>query len=368
MRLLLLSHQEMDFLGATITVGAYENGHEVYEWPYVRHLHGGTDDDYILADGKQGLTGPPGFMRNPLPENYHTDEEILDLMPTFDFIIAHSTRDYAMRALRKVIDRLGHMPTNLILAEGEDHDNIDQALIEHCRPLVFFKRELVRQGLEPFDPHRYVDGTPVWPLQFGAFTRSYDGLDINDQEKDFDLFLALGITYMPRNALLGAFLSYGVEHGLSHYIATNHDSPIRARHPYADKLRGMLDWSRYIRAQAWSKITASMRGYGRDTLHAWEAFSFNTFVLYADPGLYIPHPFKNNIHCIHFDERACKDISVLLDFWLHENSKDRREMIAATGKARCRYYHSTAARFSYALAIAQIYQEGREPDPEQYEL
>ena len=180
MKIILAQHPECDFGGHGISVGCYENNLEVYEIPYVKSLHGQVDDWYFLPDGKRGMSATPGYLQlNPLPPNEKTEEEVLEAARDADFIIAHSTRSYALAALDKIIAYLGKNPGNIIIADGEDHSYIPFAAVERYVPLVFFKREYVRCG--PFDPFRFTSAFPIWPLPFSCFVRGFPAVD--DEKK-----------------------------------------------------------------------------------------------------------------------------------------------------------------------------------------
>lgn len=355
MKILIAGHFECDYLAATVNVGLYESEHEIYELPYCRHYHGDVDQGYTLWDGKSGFTAPPGYMTNPLPDNEHSEEEILDLAPTFDLFVMHSTRPYAVAAIDKISQRLGKVPSNLVICDGEDSEWINVPLVEKYRPLVFFKRELVRGKL----PIGYVPRLQcnLIPLPFGAFPRSYPD-NIDDTNKIYDIFVSLGNTHESRLPLLRTCIDYGRTHGLCYYVGSDPNSPLRNEPEYAPYLEGMQGWLTYMRMQAQSKIAVVRRGHGRDTLHAWEAFSFATAVCYEDPGVYIPYPFENEKHCLYYFREDCVDLEFLFDRLLQD--PELAQSLAAAGKAHCRQYHTAQARAEYLLEITRRVMEYEE--------
>lgn len=51
MKIILAQHPECDFGGHGVSVGLYENNHEIYEIPYVKSLHGQPDNEPAQAAG-----------------------------------------------------------------------------------------------------------------------------------------------------------------------------------------------------------------------------------------------------------------------------------------------------------------------------
>ena len=366
MKCLCLCHFEMDFLGDAILTGLHETGHDIYEMPVIGHIRGRADDNYSLADGSKGFTGVPGFLQlNHLPEYAHTEEEMWDTYKDFDLVIMTSYRRYAVDALYKIKEKIGKFPDNLVVVDGEDHCVIRLDLIHQWKPIAYFKRELLKE------PHgfrilsRSVEGTPVFSLPFAAFTRSYP--EVNDQEKDYDLFLALGMTYDARQTLLAKFMETASEIEAEALICVNGDNPIRGSHPLGEYFHQMLGYIEYITKQARSKISASMRGFGRDTLNFWEKMSFETLCLWCDPGIVIPYPFIPNVHLVEFTE-DCSDINRLIKYYLDPIHEAERVKIAKAGKRHLYTHHTTKARAEYLLRLSQLIISGEKIIPEEFGL
>ena len=341
----------MDFLADAILIGLHETDYDIFELPVIGHIRNRADDNYLLADGSRGMTAPPGFMQlNPLPEYGHTEEELWDTYDDFDLVIMTSYRRYAVDALYKIKEKMGKFPANLVLCDGEDHPIIEQGLIREWRPIIYFKRELLQETYGFRILSWSVEGTPIFPCPFAAFTRSYPP-DIDDQKKELDLCLILGHTYDNRNLLLGKFLEAAEENSLAAFIGGNNDSPLRGVHPLSHKLENMLGWEEYIRKTASAKITASMRGFGRDTLNFWEKMSFETLCLWCDPGIVIPFPPIPNKHVVPFDEN-CDDILRLVKYYLNPTRDEERKVIAKTGKAWLHAHHTTKARSEYLISLS----------------
>lgn len=358
MKTVLCQHPEMDYLGSTVTIGMYEAGHEVSEIPYVRHLHNGVDDWYTLADGKRGMTGPPGFIAdNPLPPNEKSEEEVLDTVKDADLIVCQSTRRYALEALDKIIARLGKTPKNLVICDGEDSWNIPVELLNKYKPAVFFKREMRSEHtLQEYSEYCPV---PIWPLQFGAPIRNLP--DVDDTDKKWDFVLTLGNTHEMRSRLLEACLQANIPNS---YIGGDGNNPLRAKYPH---MKDMVGWKEYMTMIAQSKITANCRGFGRDTLNFWERACWNTLIFYVPPGLHIPHPPRHVQHCIHFSERDFSDIGGIIPRALKKYDEIGSK-IAANGKKHCHEFHSMKYRAEYLVNIATRILGGEKIDHAEFGL
>lgn len=351
------------FLGDTLLAGLWEQDDvDIYEEFPVSHARGGVDEGYDLPNSEtKGYTSTPNYFSNPIPPNPHTREEILDNAKNFDFIFLLNTRDYSMRGLRWFLEKTGLNPKDLPLfvADGEDHDHIDTNLIKQFGIRCFFKRELV-QGHMPVGHVPSLD-CHLMPLPFAAFTRSYP--EIDDTEKTSDIFLSLGSTHPIRTVVLAKVMEYAMTKDLRHWIGTDSNAEVRNL-PYGHQFHQMLGWHEYITKQAQSEVTVVIRGHGRDTLHAWEAFSFATAVAYVDPGIYMPYPLENGIHCLSYYRDDCVDLEFQLDRLFNE--PELRRSIAQAGKAHCRKYHTTKARVAYMLDVARKIQDGQPIELEEY--
>ena len=361
MKIVLAQHPECDFLGHAISTGLYENSHEILEIPYVKSLHGQVDDWYLLADGKRGMSAPPGYLQiNPLPDNERSEEEVLDIVGEADLIISHSTRRYALAALDKIINRLGRNPGNIVIADGDDTDYIDRGIIERFRPIVFFKREMLQHY--PLAAYSVSYGCPIFPLPFASFTRGFP--EVDDQDKNMDFFLSLGNTNPLRNKLLGKCLEARID---KIYIATDGNNPIRGQHPFGHEIQQMLPWPEYIKAQSQAKIGASCAGFGRDTLNFWEKMSFETLCLWCDPGIVIPYPPIPNQHVVEFTE-DCEDVPRLIKYYLDPIHEGERKAIAKAGKSWLYAHHTTQQRATWLLDISRKIMGGEKVEPEEFGL
>jgi hypothetical protein len=376
MKILALCDYQMDYLAEGLLVGLWESGHDIYEMPILQHVRGGVDEGYPLPDGNRGFTGPPGhLLPNVLPNQPHAKEEVFDGVKRkeFDLIIMLSHREHARFALEEIIQNTG-VPSNalpLLSCDGEDGDLIDWDLLRQLNIKLHFKRELLRPGIQGrrWSIEDYTENTiPVWPLPFSAFVRNYPE-DLDDSIKNIDFFMILGWTHPSRDTLVAHCLEYCVENQLSHYIATNHTSPLLAektRHIYADQIKqNWFGWQEYIERQAHARMTAVIRGWGRDSLHVWEAFSFATATLYVDPGLYLPYPFIDEQHCLHIAPDFSNVKSQLFRF---HSDPDLTRHIALAGKGHCHEHHTNKKRVEYMIDVAHRYLYGKPATPEEFNI
>jgi len=361
MKILALHDYQVSFQADGLICGLHESGNEIWEMPIVNHIHGGTDADYDLPDGKPGLTHAPDVLSNALPMPVNkTAEEALDHIPEFDLICLLSLRDHSLRALESIRDRIGEdkfMRLPLVVCDGEDHEFMNGALLKSLGAKIFFKREFLK--------HIPVGGM-LWPLPFSAFYRSYP-IDCGSWPKEYDIFLSLGMTHPDRDIMTSALLEYAIDNEKEHWIGVDHNSTLHKDHPYKAFLKERLDWPTYIKKQAHSRVTGVVRGFGRDTLHSWEAFSFETVVLYNDPGIIIPHPPKNGKHCIYVDLTKESIKEALDDIFNYEMNW---VTMSREGAKWCKQYHSNKARAEYMVNIAHetIYGDGKKDhtNPDRY--
>lgn len=328
---LFLADYQSDFLQQTIFKGLCQvlGTQNVAVMPYVDHFRGRVDDHYILPDGKRGCTGPPSFLK-PEPDTDWDQEKILAHLEDFDLIILGSPRQYALASLDTI--RATHRRTPpLVICSGEDYAwcGVDEQLLSKFRPIAYFKRELEQ-------PREH-----VYPLPFAAFTDAYP--EVDDTVKRYSIYAAFGNTWPSRMKLVRML---GEANYPNSYIATNSD--------FLDEtlpnVKSLQSFDEYIRGIAQSKITFVMRGWGRDTVRAWEATAFNTCVFWCEPGILYPHPFEDRIHVVNYAEDLT-GLRDLIEYYLTHD--DEREAIAMRGKSHTLRYHTTKARAEYLLEVTE---------------
>ena len=366
-RILFLPDPQTDYGLDGLLVGLYElSDVDVYEYPEKESLHGKVHCGYDLEGNPGGgMTAPGGYLTSaPLPGPFHSKEEIFDIFPHFDLILM-GVRDYSLRAIKELCQArnitLGSL-SNLVICEAEDYQQISFDILNTYKPILYAKRELnAAYSLSAFAGHY---GTPIIPCPFSAFLRGLP--EVDDLDKIWDVFIAVGQTNQARNVLLLALIEL-VKNGKldrkTAWIATNDNADIYLQN--RDLMSGMLQWGDYIKNQARAKIGLSVPGFGNDTLHHWELTSFATLCMYLHPGIHLPYPFIDRKHCVHLNADLSNLEKEIAYYLQHE---DKREAIAKAGKAHCRQYHSTSARASYLLNIAMRVLGGEKVDWEEYGL
>ena len=118
--------------------------------------------------------------------------------------------------------------------------------------------------------------------------------------------------------------------------------------------------------QGGAKIGASIVGFGRDCLHAWELFSQSTYALYQDTGLHVPYPFKDGVHCRYITEDDFPKLAEIIATTLRQD--DDRIAVARAGKEHCHKYHSTKARATYLVDVSMKILGGEKLNWEEYGL
>ena len=346
---------------------------EIYEMSILQSVRGRADNGYDLPGNPGGgMTGCTGYLQpNPLPEQIHTEEEILDLgWGHFDLIVATSNRDYVRRALHTLNNKgywnRDRISERLVICDGEDTNWIDRDFLNTWKPRALFKREMTRDHSIPTYWSEY--NLPVMPLQFGTFLRSLPKID--DEFKDRDFYVSLGRTNPIRDKFISCALDAVYEKQICHpdnaWIATNDNSPLVTEHRYGKELHNLSSWTDYMVRQGRSKIGASLLGFGRDCLHSWELFSFATLVLYQDTGLHIPHPFIDGRHCRYIREDEFPVLHHILQQFLEED--EWRMAVAKAGRDWCHLHHSTRARAEYLTEVAMKIIGGGKIDPEAHGL
>jgi len=362
MKILTLNHYESDFLADGLIQGlhfiAQKHGWSVAELPIIKHVHGGVDEGYLLDDGSLGYTSASQDLINnapPLPAM--SEHEVLDRCSEFDLIVMTSHRSHARAALHQICQRLDKRPKDLplVICDGDDHPIVNNRVLEYFSPKVFFKRELVRSE-KRFSPFGKRTRVPVWPLPFAA---RWDNLPeaVKRQEKFLDVFCSMGATNPRRVSLVQRLLDLVVDKNYSHYLSLEPSDNLRDE---CGLLRGRLNWEEYMRFTIGARVSFSMTGWGKDTLHYWEGLMSGTEMIVEDPGIWIPYPFTAHEHYLPMPsdlDRLNDEIQVAFD-----------SECGPQAKKHCLAHHTTEKRAEYMLQVACAYVNGSRIDPEEFAL
>lgn len=330
MKCLFLVHPENDYGESFLYNGLaiFLGEDNVILYPQKLSYMGYTDTSYLLHnENKRGMTNPAGYTVSRRLRIYPF-EEIIDLMPEFDFIVLSSPRHYAVHALRFIKKIYNNkIPHPLVYTDFEDSDTPRMDIIEEFKPTVIFKRELT-EPIEGIYPLPFSSAIPYLPEKF------------DDQNKTLDLFCALGFTYQLRKQII----DFLIENKFTDSSYFGLDIPDLVRE---GKYRPLLSYKEYLGKIASSKIAISVRGHGRDTVRYWEIPSFETLFLVKDPGIIIPDPFEDGKNCVQFN--TLDDLADKIKYYLSHG--EERIKIAKAGKEHLFAYHSNEKRAEYFLSI-----------------
>ena len=339
-KVLYLTHPEQDYGEAFLFYGLCQvlGDENVVTYPFKRTYYGETADDYILDDGKKGFTEPNPWMIS-MDRNFWTFDEIKKRIQEFDIIVLSSARTYALRAADEILRAFnGKFPKPLIFTEHEDGDNIRHDIIRKYSPSIVFKRELVniRDTL--------YNNPKIYPLPFSCPYQAFP--EIDDTEKEIDLFMLCGNTHTLRVQTVKKILSMDLEKK-GYKIHVGIDNGIQ---PHGYVIPPLQSWENYIRLISKSRIGIAVRGWGRDTIRRWEIPAFNTMMLECDCGLITPNPYVDGITCVRFREDL-SDIGEKITYYLEHD--DERKEIARLGHEHLLKYHTNEKRAQYFIDIIE---------------
>jgi len=326
-KILMLCHQEQDYLETMCFNGLCEALGEdsIILYPPKLSYLGYADFTYMLHnEGKRGFTGTSPYIKARRMRLYPL-EEIIDEMPNIDLIVLSSPRHYPVHALRFIKQLYGgKIPRPVAFLDGEDGDNIREDLIEEFHPQFIFKRELTHE----------IQG--IHPLPFSAIVPHLDIYkEIENLEKTLDIFALFGTTHQIRFKIVKFLLE---QHYPNSHIGI--DSGVST---HQLKFHPLLGYEQYLRTMASAKINIVLRGHGRDTVRMWEAASFETLMLIKDPGIIIPNPYINKVHCVYFEDE--NDLKEKINYYL--SHEDERLEIAKACKEHTLKFHSNVQRMQH---------------------
>lgn len=272
-KVLYLTHPELDYGEAFLFYGLCKilGDNNVVTYPYKKTYYGEVADDYILDDGKRGWTEPTPWMI-PKQKNCWTIEDIKKNISEFDIIVLSSARTYAVRAADELIRVFGHFPKPLVFTEHEDGDNIRNDIIKKYSPSVIFKREVLKL-------YNTLQSPKVYPLPFSCTLDAFP--EMNDLEKEIDLFMLCGNTHALRVETVKKILSMDLDQrGYKIHVGIDNGIlPHTTVQPHSYVIPPLLPWKEYVKYIAKSKVAVAVRGWGRDTIRRWEIPGYNTMML-----------------------------------------------------------------------------------------
>lgn len=351
-KVLILAHPESDHLAYMMYNGLYKilGKENIDIYPYIRHYQGGTDDWYILDDGKKGYTVPMAYTcKHETPEK--SFDELSNNINSYDIIYLSSGRTYVRKALDQFIDKCDrkNLPP-LVLSEGEDYSSLDtiKNIKYKYKPIVCFKRELIKKDLE-----KNKDLYPLYPLPFSAISDSFlpDNPNKDNPNKDIDVFVLFGNTHPIRENIIKIINSNSIskKYKICANILNHSDIPEMTT-PWGDKRKistyHLMRYQKYLDYMSRAKINIVARGWGYDSVRRFEAPYFSGLVLSDDIPIITPNPFIDKQHVVYYNNDLSNLIE-LIEYYL--NHPEEREKIGKAGREHCINYHTTEARVRYFL-------------------
>ena len=303
--------QYMTWLGLVRLFGD-EN---VVNYPFKSTYYGEVDKEYTLPDGKQGFTAPCDFYKPRTKPHVWTADEIVEHISEFNLIIIGSLRKYALLGYKEIRDRISGFRGPVVYTDFEDYSGMNMWEIDALKPDILFKREMLMG--EPYPSHY-----PVYPLPFSCFIEPEE---FKPMEKEYDVFFACGITHPVRQQII-------------------------------DKLRPMKikflgggnefrrSWKEYNELMEKSKISIIARGWGWDSVRAWEAPAHHTMTMWLDHPQMIPDAFINRTHTAYFNLNTLEEQV----YYYLDNEKERLQ-IQEAGRAHLWEKHTCEKRVLYML-------------------
>jgi len=336
-KILLISDPEADYGQYFLWRGLAQllGDENVVTFPFKKSYYGEVDKDYILPDGKTGYTAPydfqysyqttaefnggPDIMRDfvkkrPTPRIYTLDD-VVNEIKTFDLIIVSSFRRFALQAYNDLKARLPYFRCPVVYTDMEDASGINMWQVDEIHPDVIFKREMLMG--EPYPSHY-----PVFPLPFSSHIEETDFVE---REKKYDVFLACGITHPVRTQVLNKLKSMKIN-----FIGGGNEF--------------RRSWKDYNDLMEQSKISIIVRGWGWDTVRAWEAPAHRTMTMWYEHPQIIPNPFTHKEHTSYFNLNNLEE-----QIYYYLDNEKERNMIAEAGRKHLFIFHSNRARAQYLI-------------------
>ena len=315
-RALILSDPQSDYGQYFLWRGLVQilGDENVVTFPFKKTYYGEVDNDYILPDGKKGFTSPYEFAEKRDKPRIWSLDDVVNKLYTFDLIILSSLRDYALLAYNDIKNKLGTIQCPLVYTDYEDYSGMNMWAIDKIKPDILFKREYLKG--EPYPSHY-----PLYPLPFSSniepdmFPRT---------EKEYDVFFACGITHPIRQEIIDKIYDIVKRHNIKFIGGGN---------------QFRRSWKEYNELMAKSKINIIARGWGWDTVRAWEAPAHDGMTMWYEHPQIIQHPFEDKIHTVYFN---LDNFEEKLLYYLEHN--DERDQIAYLGREHLYKHHTNRAR------------------------
>ncbi len=317
-KILIFADPESDYGQYMIWLGLVRlfGDENVVTYPYKKTYYGEVANDYILPDGKQGFTSPCDFYKTrPVKPHIWTTDEIVEHISEFNLIIIGSLRKYALLGYKEIRDRISGFRGPVVYTDFEDYSGMNMWQIDEIKPDVLFKREMLMG--EPYPSHY-----PIHPLPFSCFIEPQE---FKPAEKDIDVFFAAGITHPVRQQIIDKLRTLKIR-----FVGGGNEF--------------RRSWQEYNELMERSKISIVARGWGWDSVRAWEAPAHNTMVMWLNHPQILPNPFTDREHIVNFN---LNNLEELVYYYL-DNEKERLQ-IQEAGRNHLWNFHTCEKRAQYML-------------------
>jgi len=341
MKILWIVHLEVDYGEAMLYDGLCRvlGDGNVVDFPY-KYMHHGQNEKALNQNVRNYLksvtgeipywVGPPGKQgSSPLAWEIsrggvdYPYADILNMVKAghFDLIVLAHPRAVAIWFLEQLFKDLGnvHQKAPVVMCDFEDYHEVRRDLLQKFSIGLSFKAS-------------YTQSEPnVYGLPLCSPITANPNLRFDDSLKTVDVTARWGLTHPLRVKVLNEIKSVrGVV-----------------------KAEGRLNYVKYLRELAMSKIGVSMGGYttgpAKRAQKHWEIPSYRTMLLCENPCINYPHPFEDGKTCVFFNPNAAGDVKRKIEYYINHDKE--RQTIAEAGHEHLKKYHTTTARARYFLEV-----------------
>ena len=356
MKALVLTHPYYDYGGSLLFGGLCNALGEVNVWdyPHKPSYHGFAHEFEDYAGNKHTIypylwmdwyASPYAYVQSSM-DKFQAVREVLS-RGEFSFVVLESLRSGVLKAYADLSDVISSSGTPVVL-----HDSADMPEVfvdefgnsyDPSKFNLVLKRELWKDRYA--GPRIGIQGVPVVGFPFSCPT-------------DLKRLGQLGVKGGPKNAQLD----------FSFIMRRNH----QARQDVRDALRCFTEgfahlclieadeiasgWHNYMYITSDSAFGVNTRGFGLDTLRAWE-LPVCTVMLSDKVGVHYEYPMIPDQHFKQYDSpEEC--LRIVRYFWDPHTRADRREELHelyVRGRDFVLKYHTNTARAHYLISLLEEY-------------
>jgi len=357
-RILFITHPESDYGGCFLHDGYCHllGPQNVFDYP-IKFSHHGVCHTYErpwLADDHEhrhvaGRTDPLPWQA-AWPAAWGPDEQAspVKLRETaeamlrageFALVVLESNRPMVLRAYDELREAILVSGAKVLLHDGEDYSDAPLDAINKTQPTLVLKREMTFDKYPGPEYKAYNTTMIAFPFSAAVpeiFDAAADAMwptyASHGIKGPYLCACMMGATWREREQLIRA---------LSREFAGN-SVCLRSSESHTYGLHNVqptLPYNDYLAAMSLANVVVSMRGWGFDTVRYWEAATLSV-VLQDQPGIYIPNPLKEGIHCLQYGDN---DDAVRKIRWAAQHVEDV-QAIRLAGRQHIKQYHTNEYR------------------------